>query len=164
MARPWQEMFQVLWTTLLNVAGVDVQPREVRGYRLSNSLQRSLAHLAAQDGKDSRLLLCDSSGRLYTVAVGADGVAPAYSATGRLGVVVRDEVVDGRSALVSVYGDLSVRVGDSSTYAACGEASSAGAFDNALSVRNSKLNDLFEVLSDCHDATNHCLAVKVITP
>jgi hypothetical protein len=66
-------MFQVLWTTLLNVAGVDAQPREVRGYRLSNAVQRSLAHLAAQDGNDSRLLLCDSSGNLYIRVAGPAG-------------------------------------------------------------------------------------------
>jgi len=73
VARPWQEMFQVLWTTLLNVAGVDAQPRQVRSYRVSNSLQRSLAHLAAQDGKDARLLLCDSSGNLYIRVAGSAG-------------------------------------------------------------------------------------------
>jgi hypothetical protein len=66
-------MFQVLWTTLLNVAGVDAQPHEVRSYRVSNAVQRSLAHLVAQDGKDARLLLCDSTGNLYIRVAGSAG-------------------------------------------------------------------------------------------
>jgi hypothetical protein len=82
-------MFQVLWTTLLNVAGVDKQPREVRGYRLSNAVQRSLAHLAAQDGNDSRLLLCDSSGNLYIRVAGSAG---ELAAVGRADLPASDDL------------------------------------------------------------------------
>jgi hypothetical protein len=164
-------MFQVLWTTLLNVVGVDRQPRELRGYRVSNALQRSLAHLAAQDGSDSRLLLCDSSGRLYVLPVGSTGVAPIYSADGRLGVNLRDAGNDDQAATVNSSGELAVLVQNTGVAAAVGAADGPGNEDLALSVRSaqlntmaSQINDIYTFLYDCYDSVNHALKVVVITP
>ena len=85
MARPFTEKLQQLWGTVLNIVGVDREPRDAGNLQVSNKGLRVLAHLAAQDGKDGRLVLCDTSGRLGVVDAGADDVMlswPPLSAPG----------------------------------------------------------------------------------
>jgi hypothetical protein len=159
VARPWAEMFQVLWTTLLNLAGVDQQPREVRGYRVGSSVQRTIAHLAAQDSSDGRLLLCDSSGRLYVLPVGSSGVAPVYSAAGRLGVNVRDGTTDTQIAAVTSLGRLTVQLYCDNATPTADFADGPAAHALGLNIVNYYMKDAGVALKDVYDAGNHWLKV-----
>jgi len=70
----WAEKTRTLATRLLDILGIEPYHEQSQApYRVSNECHRCLAHLLGQDGSGSRLLLCDSNGRLSVVAVGSDG-------------------------------------------------------------------------------------------
>jgi hypothetical protein len=104
MARPFVEKVQQLWGTVLNIVGLDREPREAGNLQVSNKGLRVLAHLAAQDGKDGRLVLCDTAGRLVAKIVDGDGDALALTAAGRVGVRVHDGNDDARLLALDASG------------------------------------------------------------
>lgn len=66
----------VLADSQLDLVGVKREPQYVGGYKTGNTLVNSLSHLCGVYGNYSRLLLCDSAGRLevggaYMVSFGA---------------------------------------------------------------------------------------------
>ena len=157
MTRPFTEKLQQLWGTVLNIVGIDREPRDVGDLQVSNKGIRALAHLVAQDGKDGRLVLCDSDGRLIVIAGDMLASAVKISAAGRVGVVLHDPVTDAHVQVVNGDGNACVIIRDGESSVAVGEEADALDTDPALSVRNSALVKLAAVLADVWDDGNHAL-------
>lgn len=135
MTRPFAEKVQQLWGTVLNIVGIDREPREVADLQVSNKAVRSLSYLVAQDGKDGRLVLCDTSGHL-------------------IGRIVD---LNGRCLIMDDYGAATVAVSQGNTIADVGGAEDAMPGHSALSVRNYALVKLAEVLEDVWDPLLHSI-------
>lgn len=97
----WRERIRVLTDRVFDLAGLPTSPRNQAPYRVSNDLQRTLAHLAASDGVNSRLLRALESGVLRVSAEGYDEVPFSQGASGEIrslmtnvsGVVVIDNPI-----------------------------------------------------------------------
>ena len=76
MARTVPEKLQRLWGSILDLVGVERDPKFIGEYVAGNRLQRTLAQLVAQDGTHARLLNCDAAGRLIVVTAPGAALRP----------------------------------------------------------------------------------------
>lgn len=85
----FRERIRVFSERFLDMAGFTSSPREQSPYRMSNDLQRSLAHLAAFDGQYSRLVRALESGVLRVSAEGNKNIPLGQDISGPLDVNLR---------------------------------------------------------------------------
>jgi hypothetical protein len=161
-----------LVSSLLDVrlAGQAVEP--VGSYQLSDGMQNCLSHLFAVAGQFSIPLTCDSSGYLNVTFSGLATIVSDFADD----VAAFDAAVDLFVAAVPDFHfatthELKVEIGAYGYVATTCGIAGVGPTSIGLVVGNpylvdaaDLLADLYALLSDVYDATNHCLAVKVITP
>ena len=147
----FEEITQSLLAPELDIFGVERDPMYIGQYMLPNRLTNAIAHLAAVEGKKSRLLTCESDGRLdvYDSAVynrlddylirrivGADQESVlAIDPDGNAYATVRYGT---RIARVEVPPDVGI-----STY--------------GLVTVSYRQNQIYDILDDCYDSVNHAL-------
>lgn len=73
----WQERLRILVGKTLELVGVDGRPQDQAPYRLSNDVQRVLAHLAATEGGKTALLEKVANGLKVEIYGSRDGI-PVY--------------------------------------------------------------------------------------
>jgi hypothetical protein len=138
---PFEVLHQILADPSLDLVGFVREPLFLAPFRVSNELTRALAHLVAYDGQYSRRLVCDTAGVLKAVL---------WDSTESRAVVS-----DAEGALkVHVYGQGNASMVDVSAMSDYG--------DIALSVRDYYTRQLYTILLDCYDATNHYLKVHQV--
>ncbi len=86
----WKLRIRAVTERFFDLAGFPSSPRNQVPYRLTNDVQRSLAHLAGFDGKHSRLLRLLETGVLRVSAEGASGTSFLQTSRGEMRVGLFD--------------------------------------------------------------------------
>ena len=95
----FQETFQRLFAPVLNLVGLGRRDPPWQGdFEVSNKCQRSIAHMVAQDGENSRLVHCDAQGNI------------SYAVVGDQGLDLAQDVADPNGLLVQAYGSEGIPV------------------------------------------------------
>jgi len=152
----FEEITQSLLAPELDIFGVERDPMYVGQYMLPNRLTNAIAHLAAVEGKKSRLLTCESDGRLDVYD---------SSVYNRLGDPLSVRILDHDGTIgVAVDDDYNLHVNlwyKGSRLSGVKEG--LDAYNSwGLVVWNYDTYRVYTILSDVHDSVNHCLRVCTI--
>jgi len=147
----FEEITQSLLAPELDIFGIERDPMYVGQYMLPNRLVNAIAHLAAVDGKKSRLLSCDSTGQL---AVSDATVQSLLSSP----LAVRIQDSDGTDQVrVDASSNMYVTVARGSRVVQVREPHDVALTDYGLVVSSYDLYQVYLILDDVHDPTNHCI-------
>lgn len=147
----FEEITQSLLAPELDIFGIERDPQYIGQYLLSNRLTNTIAHLAAVDGKKSRLLSCDDTGQLSV----SDTTTHSYLSS-VLSVRIQDYDGTYQANVDSAHNlDVSIRYNDSTINGVSNGNSAEGKF--GLVVWDFNSYRMYSILDDVWDSVNHAL-------
>jgi len=147
----FEEITQSLLAPELDIFGIEREPMYIGQYMLTNRLVNAVAHLAAVDGKKSRLLSCDNTGQLAV----SDATTHTYLSNPLSIHILDHDGTDG--AAVDAYHNLQVELHfeSATVYATTNGPGAEGHY--GLVVWDYNAYRLFEDIDDCYDSVNHAI-------